>query len=160
MIAGVAMTDSKLLLAGPFSDDIELSVVQRLPGWDCVERLGLLDRPAVSAIMGRSRAGLVLFHPCLNHVDAQPNKLFEYMAAGLPVVASDFPLWRELIEGRRCGLCVDPLNPNAIAAAIRWIFEHSEEAEVMGKRGREAVRRELNWENEADKLLALYDSLA
>ncbi len=78
------------------------------------------------------------------------------MSARLPVIASNFPLWREIIEGNKCGLCVDPLNPEEIAAAITWIVEHPAEAEVMGKNGRKAVEERYNWNTEGEKLLALY----
>ena len=101
----------------------------------------------------------MVFHPIENHIMSQPNKLFEYMSAGLPVVASDFPLWRSIIQEVGCGLLVDPTNPAAIAEAIRWLLERPAEAESMGLRGREAVRRIYNWENEQQKLVELYARL-
>ena len=85
--------------------------------------------------------------------------MFEYMAAGLPVIASDFPLWREIIERAGAGLLVDPESPRQIAEAIEWILTNEKEAEQMGQRGREAVLSEYNWEKEEEKLLQLYDRL-
>ena len=86
-------------------------------------------------------------------------KLFEYMAAGLPVVASDFPLWRAIVEEAGCGLTVDPLRPDAIAEAVdRLLTDHSLAAE-MGRRGRAAVEARYHWGTQADKLLALYARL-
>ena len=105
------------------------------------------------------RCGLVLFRPAPNHLEAQPNKLFEYMSAGLPVIASDFPAWRELVEGTGAGLLVDPDDPQAIAHAIAWILRHPAEAEQMGRRGREAVYRDFNWDREAEKLAACYRNI-
>jgi glycosyltransferase involved in cell wall biosynthesis len=90
---------------------------------------------------------------------AWPVKLFEYMAAGLPVVASNFPLWKEIVEGNRCGITVDPLDPKAIAQAIEYLLAHPEEARQMGENGRRAVEEKYNWEKEAEKLLALYKEL-
>jgi glycosyltransferase involved in cell wall biosynthesis len=103
--------------------------------------------------------GLVLFHPEPNHIEAQPNKMFEYMIAGLPVIASNFPLWRQLVEGAGCGLVVNPLSVSEIAQAMEWILDHPAEAAQMGERGREYVLRQANWAPEAQKLIALYQDL-
>jgi glycosyltransferase involved in cell wall biosynthesis len=81
------------------------------------------------------------------------------MAAGLPVVASDFPIWRKIISESQCGLLVDPLDAEAIAEAMMWIFSHPEEAEKMGQRGLAAVQSKYNWDNEERVLLDLYARL-
>jgi glycosyltransferase involved in cell wall biosynthesis len=88
-----------------------------------------------------------------------PQKMFEYMAAGLPIIASDFPLWREIIGGIGCGILVDSLQPNAIAAAIEFILAHPNEAEEMGSHGQAAVLAHYNWETQAKKLIDLYSGL-
>jgi glycosyltransferase involved in cell wall biosynthesis len=81
------------------------------------------------------------------------------MAAGLPVVASNFPLWKEIVEGNRCGITVDPLDPKAIAQAIEYLLTHPEEARQMGENGRRAVEEKYNWESESKKLLGVYAKL-
>ena len=85
--------------------------------------------------------------------------MFEYMSAGVPVIASHFPLWREIIEGNDCGLCVDPLDPAAIAKAIDYLVTHPQEAERMGRNGQRAVAEKYNWGIEEAKLLQLYAGL-
>jgi glycosyltransferase involved in cell wall biosynthesis len=149
----------RLELAGHFSPDRLEEQLQILPSWNSVFFHGHLSRSQVAFLLGRVRAGLVLFYPEPNHIHAQPNKMFEYMAAGLPVIASDFPHWREIIQGAGCGLLVDPKDPEAIAAAMKRILDHPEEAEAMGQRGRGAVEMRYNWERESVKLLEIYERL-
>ena len=149
----------RLQLAGEFDSQQHKQQLTSLPGWQSVDYHGWASRPQVAELLGNVRAGLVLFHPLPNHLDAQPNKMFEYMAAGLPVIASDFPLWREIVEGAGCGLLVDPQDPAAIAAAISWVASHPDEAEAMGRRGRQAVEEKYNWEQESAKLIQLYERL-
>lgn len=149
--------DISLALAGSIT---EQDVQQTISSADRrVNYIGWQSREQVAKLLGRSRAGLVLFHPAPNHVDAMPNKLFEYMSAGLPVIASDFPLWRRIIDDIGCGVVVDPLNPKKIADAVQWILEHPVESEDMGKRGQEAIYERFNWDKEAEKLLMFYDGI-
>src|SRR3546814_3897042 len=84
--------------------------------------------------MAQARAGLVLLHPTNNYLVIRPNKLFEYMAAGLPVIASDFGHWREVVEPAGCGLLVNPTDTRAIARAIEHLIGHPEEADRKSTR--------------------------
>jgi glycosyltransferase involved in cell wall biosynthesis len=147
----------KLLLGGNFVPPLLKETLERMQGWRRVDYMGWLDRNQIASVFRKTQVGLVLFHPEPNHIEAQPNKLFEYMSAGLPVIASHFPLWKEIVEGNRCGLTINPLNPQEIADAIRYIFENPNEAEEMGQRGREAVETKYNWLKEEKKLLAFYE---
>jgi glycosyltransferase involved in cell wall biosynthesis len=147
---------ARLLLAGHFSPPSLEQEVQTRPGWRRVEYRGWQSRSGIAALLGRARIGLLVLHPLPSYLEAYPLKLFEYLAAGLPVVASDFPLWRELVGQSGCGLLVDPLDPTAIAAAIAWLLEHPAEAEEIGERGRALARERYNWETQAPKLLDLY----
>ena len=88
-----------------------------------------------------------------------PNKLFHYMAAGIPVVASAFPQVRAIVEGARCGVTVDMTAPAAIATAIRRVLRDPAEAAAMGARGRAAVEDRYNWEASAAVLQAVYEDL-
>ena len=97
----------RLKLAGSFSNKSFKDQVTALPGWSLVDFIGFVPRNQAHKILQTSVAGLVTYHPNPNHLAAQPNKMFEYMDAGLPVIASDFPLWREIILGV-CGIVVNP----------------------------------------------------
>ena len=151
--------DVYLILAGNFMSESLRYEIKYMPGWQKVCYKGFISREKVAKILGQVKLGLLLFHPEPNHIAAQPTKLFEYLSAGLPVVASDFPLWREIIDGAKCGLLVDPLDVKAIAEAIIWLLENPHEAELMGKRGQEAIYQKFNWNTEAEKLIACYNVL-
>lgn len=155
LAAAAALARTQFVLAGIVQGgaDGELS---RAPGWQKLDYRGVLDRIGVAELMASSRVGLVTFLPELNHINALPNKLFEYMSAGLPVVASNFPGWRDIVESTGCGLCVDPADPQAIAAAVDRLAGDDEFARSCGARGVEAVRTQYNWDSQLQKLLQGY----
>jgi glycosyltransferase involved in cell wall biosynthesis len=150
---------TKLVLVGRFSDQSFENLLRGMPGWARVEYHPWQDRKSLARMMSRCRVGLILLHPAPNHYHAYPNKLFEYMSAGLPVLASDFPLWREIIEGSGCGQVVDPTKPGEIAKRIAWFIGHPLQAEEMGKKGKAAVANLYNWDREEGKLIAFYQNL-
>jgi glycosyltransferase involved in cell wall biosynthesis len=153
---GLVQSGVRLNLCGRFSEPALEQSCKAMPGWQAVNQQGFVDRDGVRQVLGRSVAGLVTFHPMPNHIDAQPNKMFEYMSAGIPVIASDFPLWREIVLGNQCGLCVDPMDPAAIAKAIDYLVAHPDEARQMGENGRRAVLERYNWSVEEAKLMDFY----
>lgn len=148
-----------LAIGGSFEPASLRAECEARPGWQKVDYRGWLTREGVGALLAEARLGLVVLHPEPNYVEGQPIKLFEYMSAGIPVVASDFPLWRSIVEDAGCGLLVDPLNPTAIAEAIEWLLDHATESQEMGQRGAEAVQTRYNWGNEARSLLGLYERI-
>jgi glycosyltransferase involved in cell wall biosynthesis len=81
------------------------------------------------------------------------------MASGLPVIASNFPLWKEIVNGNKCGICVDPLRPSDIAQAVEYLINHPESRKEMGRKGKNAVFKTYNWENESEKLISLYERI-
>ncbi len=106
-------------------------------------------------------AGLILFgNTCLNHYYSLPNKLYEYMMAGLPIIASDLPEMRRVIGECRCGVLIDSPQPEAIADAITGMTSSPAEMKAMGKRGREAALHRYNWSVQAKRLLELYAGLS
>ena len=149
----------RLELAGLFQQATVQDETEQMPGWSKVRFHGWSSRIEVANILGNVRAGLVVLHPHKNYIDSFPTKMFEYMAMGLPVIASDFRQWRRIMSDVNCGLFVDPKNPESIAKAMQWILDHPQEAEAMGQRGRKAVAEVYNWKSESIKLANLYGSL-
>ena len=101
----------------------------------------------------------MVLKPVPKYLEATATKLFEYMAAGIPVIASDFPSWRAILDRHDSGVCVDPDDPQAIAAAIQRMLDDDETGSRMGGNGRRAVEQLYGWDGERDKLLALYEEL-
>jgi len=148
-----------LYLAGEFVPQNLLLEVREMQGWDCVKFFGLKSHELILDLFQHARIGIAILHPTPQYLTSLPIKLFEYMSAGLPVIASNFQLWKSIVEKNKCGILVDPLNPKEIAQAIQWLLENPHEAEEMGRRGQEAVRLYYHWEMEEKKLLQLYQRI-
>ncbi len=162
MVAAAALlgTDTSIDLVGAFNPPLLGEELRRHAGWARIREHGYLDRSGVARVMQQSMAGLVTLLPAPNHLDSQPNKMFEYMSAGLPVIASDFPLWRSIIEDNACGICVDPAKPQQIADAIDFLVTNPAVARHLGDNGRELVHTRYNWRNEEKKLVEFYAEFA
>ncbi|PTM56719.1 glycosyltransferase family 4 protein [Desmospora activa] len=103
--------------------------------------------------------GLVCLHPVENYRESLPIKLFEYMATGLPVVATDFPLWREILQKSGAGVTVNPLDPVAMAREVTALLQDPDRCRRMGEQGQKAHRNVYNWGAEEKTLLRLYQEL-
>ena len=158
-IGKMKMTKSTLRIAGDFQDKKLRNELVKNKNWARVDYVGWLNREGISNLLREVRAGLVVLHPTKSYVESYPIKLFEYMAAGLPVIASDFPLWRSIIDDAKCGILVDPLNVDEIAGAMNWVLDNPLKAEEMGRNGRQFVEEKYNWHSEGKKLVSLYRNL-
>lgn len=158
-VQGLGSVQARLWLAGTFNIAEDEQSARALPGWERVHFEGRVSREGVARILASSRAGLVVLKPVAHEMETYPIKLFEYMAAGLPVISSDFPIWREIVEGAKCGLLVDPEKTNEITEAMQWILDHPEDAQEMGRSGRQAALEYYNWDREAERLVSFYQNL-
>lgn len=150
----------KLKLLGRFSPEDYENKIKNLKGFRKVDFLGWMCFDKIPHHLSQADIGMICLWPEPNYINSStPTKLFEYMAAGLPTIASNFPLWKEIIEGNKCGICINPLNPKEIAKAIKYLIGHPGEAKRMGENGKKAVLEKYNWENESKKLLKIYEKL-
>jgi glycosyltransferase involved in cell wall biosynthesis len=120
---------------------------------------GRVSFAEVQEWLAKGKVGLVCLHPVENYRESLPIKMFEYMAAGLPLVATDFPLWREIVETSHCGFIVDALDPKDIADKVTKLLTDDHLREQMSADGRRAHEEIYNWHVEEKKLIALYGKL-
>lgn len=149
----------KLKLGGKFSEANFYQQVKNLDGWNKVDELGFISRAEVQSVFQESIAGLVTLHPTINYLDSLPVKMFEYMAAGIAVICSNFPVFEEIVKNSECGLSVDPLSSDEIAKAINVLSTDFDIARKMGKNGRKLVEEKYNWSLEERKLISFYHSI-
>ena len=158
-LAYVRDPDVRLLLLGRCIDPEVQQEAAKLPAFDRVDYLGLVPYDQLYDHMRHAAIGMICSQPEHDYALAQPNKLFEYMSAGLPVIASAFPLWQDIVEGNACGLTVDPTKPKEIARVIDDLLASPERRRAMGARGCQAVLDTYNWRIEGRKLIDLYKEL-
>lgn len=159
LINSLTLSKLHLKLAGIVSSDLTLADLQKLDGYNWVDYLGVLPHKQVSDLLAKSKIGMVTLLPTPSYVEALPIKLFEYMLAGVPVVASDFDFWREIVLQYNCGVLVNPCNINQIADACKHLIENPEIAVTMGQNGRKAILDHFNWSEQAKILAHLYSKL-
>jgi glycosyltransferase involved in cell wall biosynthesis len=150
--------DAKLFLVGTMKDHWRKRI-EKLPGYQRTKIMGPFDRMGIRDTLSVVRAGLSVAHPLPFVTLTWPIKIFEYMAAGLPVIASDFPLWQGLLSHQPAQLFVNPLDPKSIARAIEYLLRNPTEAERIGQLGRRAMEENYNWSSEERLLLRLYREL-
>lgn len=146
-----------LELAGSFKTDTLERCIKNMPAWGKVHYHGFISHHQLNDILSSSFAGLAVIKETPNYINSYATKIFEYMAAGLPVISSNFPIWKEIIEGNQCGICVNPNSIEEIREAILYLFNNINEASLMGERGRVAVKQKYRWEQEYLKLEQLYN---
>lgn len=152
-----------LFLVGPFLPPAyEASIKQQITGYQLQNHVTVTGRIPPSGLYHYYRQadiGLALLHPVENYLKSQATKLFEYMAAGIPIVASDFPRWQALLQDVGAGLTVNPFDPEEIAAKIKRLINDPQLRLYMGRNGKRAYIERFNWHSEEIKLLSLYGSL-
>ena len=148
-------------LAGAFSPSTYQAELEALEEYRAVQYLGKLDRAGVRNVLQSAEVGMatLLNIGQYNQYDNLATKIYEYMSLGLPVVLTRAPYNEKIIQRLQFGICVDPENVDEIAAAIRYLLDHPEEARQMGENGRRAIKEEFNWDVEKEKLLSLYQDI-
>ena len=161
LIKATYASEKRLLLIGSFSDpDFEKSL-RSMPEFSCVDYLGQIPNTKVAETIQHCFAGIntILNIGQYHHIDTFGVKVFEYMSLGLPVIMPDYPYTQAMVNRYKFGICVKSDDIQAISNAIRYLYDHQEEAQHMGENGHRAIQKEFNWETQEKVLLSLYKNL-
>jgi glycosyltransferase involved in cell wall biosynthesis len=160
-LVAMGLPKARLVLVGPFHNpayEIEMrDLISTYGLGHSVELVGAVPYAQVPDWLSKADVGLVPVMP--QYQPSIPTKMFEYMQARLPILASDLPLNRRFIQEAACGFVVDPWQPEAYAERALYLLRHTGEARALGERGYEAVHNKFNWLQEEQKLLDLYEAL-
>ncbi|WP_342740937.1 glycosyltransferase [Bradyrhizobium sp. B117] len=121
---------------------------------------GMLGRSEIAALLNQSLIGLCLFQNEPNHLYAMPTKIFEYMAAGVPVITSDLPRSKEIVETAGCGFSVSLEDKKGLVERLSFLADAPNRALELGLAGRAAVAKEYNWQHDAGELKKLYQEIS
>lgn len=147
---------AELWLVGEFEEeDFQRQIIETLPA--NVAWLGTKDFTEVLKLYQASKLGAVVLYPTPSHRHAIPTKMFEYLGSGLPVIASSFPEWRDIVDG--CGVQVDPHDIRQIQDAVRHLCANDAEVSAMSKVGRERVAKHFSWRNQGEQLVEFCSKL-
>jgi len=128
---------------------------------DTITITGWLPYEKVSEAINDCHVGLIFFRECIeNRMAGPPNKLFNYMNAGLPVLSVDFPEMRQIIAEEECGILIRNQSVKSIIDAIEFLLANPENLRKLGEKGQKAVRERYSWEVMEIKLLLGYERLS
>ncbi len=163
IISCIDRTDAKYILAGPCKTPSYMERMKGLQNWKLVDYRGQVSYEKCLDIMQESSAGLaILFYsPNVGYKKGTLGvlKIFEYMMAGIPVICTDFDLWKEIVEGNKCGICVNPYNTQELVKAINYLMNNPKVCKEMGDNGIKAVKEKYNWSTQEKILFEMYDKL-
>ena len=150
-------------LAGPCYD-CYLDELKTMPGWEKVNYHGVIKHQKVFDMLKSCSAGMAVStdkDPNINYKQGSigVTKIFEYMLVGIPVIATNLYSWIPIIEGNKCGYCLDCNNVDQIRKAILDVLNHPDEAEQMGNHGKAVVKNKYCWQEQEKTLFDMYSQL-
>jgi len=160
LLAEEALDVQTLIVGGGvLEDDIRRSIGEKRLG-NRVLLVGQVPNENVPHYVCAADVCVAPYARCLsNEKGLSPLKVYEYLACGRPVVASDFPWISDVLREGPCGIVVEPDDAAALSEAIRWLLERPEEAQEMGRRGRALVEKRFTWDIAVDRIAEIIRDL-
>lgn len=163
IISSLDRIHATYIMAGPCKTPSYMERLKALQNWKLVDYRGQVPYEKCLDIMQESSAGLaILFYsPNVGYKKGTLGvlKIFEYMMVGIPVICTDFDLWKEIVEGNKCGICVNPYDSQELIKAVNYLMENPQVCKEMGDNGIKAVQEKYNWSTQEKILFEMYDKL-
>ncbi|WP_430534613.1 glycosyltransferase [Listeria rocourtiae] len=141
---------------------IKAELQQRVIDANLEERIKFLPKVPLHDLLAYTKNAYlgfqILNNVCFNHYSASSNKLFEYVMSGVPVIGSDFPEIRKIVQGEQVGIVVDSHNPVSIAVGVNTLLADTELREKM-RQNCFLAREKYNWDKEKAIFLEIYKEL-
>ncbi|WP_430535047.1 glycosyltransferase [Listeria rocourtiae] len=145
----------RLKLLGPMTQNLETEVQAFVTSHqlgNVVQIYGRVPYPEIWQAYAASDLGLCLLHPIPNYLHSMATKLYEYMAASLPILASDFPDWDAFIQKHQSGTTCSPFDREKLIWEVEKRAATREQYMQEGERGRLAYEQHYHWGIEAQKM--------
>jgi len=151
------LSNVKYIIAGP-SDSKYIEKLRKIPGWNKVEYLGFISKEEVENLYLSSDLGVALHHSKQVEITGTlgNNKLFEFLESGLPVLCTDYLIWKDIVEKYNCGYTINPLSRTQFIETIEMMIKNRDQLVKLGENGRKAIENEFNWKSQERKLLDIY----
>ncbi|MFA7024255.1 MAG: glycosyltransferase [Candidatus Cloacimonadaceae bacterium] len=159
IIKAIENVDCRFHLAGNYEPKEFRDELAALAGFSKVIEYGYVNRQQAADIFSECALGVVLFDRSPNHLHSLSTKMFEYMAAALPILVSDLPANRKLLDKAVAGLYIDSSDVSLIQDVLNKLLSEPEKLAQMGAEGKRLVTQELSWESEKARYLKLYEEL-
>ncbi|MFW5628599.1 MAG: glycosyltransferase [Candidatus Cloacimonadaceae bacterium] len=159
MVNAIENIDCTLHLAGRFEEPEVREEVSKLPGFSKVVEHGFINRKQAAELLGSCALGIHPLYPNPNYTYSLPTKMLEYMAASLPILASNIPINMELLDSSKGGRYVDPKDVKALSQGIEEMLSDPDMLAQQGLAGKNFVFSQMSWEAEQEKYLQIYSEL-
>ena len=159
VVKALENVDCTFHLAGTYAIPEYREELVAMPGFKKVVEYGFVNRQEAAEMFSKCAIGVLLQNSNPNHLFSLATKIFEYMAAGLPILVSDQPEYWKLLDRAAVGLYIDPSDVSLIQNTLTEMLSDPERLAKMGAEGKRYVTQELSWEKEKEKYLRLYQEL-